>query len=167
MSEMIGKQSKRFYEILDTIKELHDKKRHDYGADEDIFANFRLSEQCGISAWKGSVVRMGDKYARISNYIKKGEFKFKEESIKDTLMDMAIYSLITMILFEEEEFDQSIKDDINRECEAGLLDIPPIIVNQDYPEETVIPERTDDYKVTYTSRATPSYATKMKSQQVE
>ena len=31
---------------------------------------------------------MGDKYARISNYIKKGDFKFKEESIKDTLMDM-------------------------------------------------------------------------------
>jgi len=99
----MNKQSKRFYEILDVIKELHDKKRHDYGANEDIFANFRLSELSGISAWKGSVVRMGDKYARISNFIKKGEFKFKEEGIKDTLMDMAIYSLITMILFEEEE----------------------------------------------------------------
>jgi hypothetical protein len=45
---------------------------------------------------------MGDKYARICNFIKKGEFKFKEENIKDTLMDMAIYSLITMILYEEE-----------------------------------------------------------------
>ena len=99
----MNKQSKRFYEILDVIKELHDKKRPDYGANEDIFANFRLSELSGISAWQGSVVRMGDKYARISNFIKKGEFKFKEEGIKDTLMDMAIYSLITMILFEEEE----------------------------------------------------------------
>ena len=101
--EDMNKQSKRFYEILDVIKNLHDQKRHDYGANEDIFANFRLSELSGISAWQGSVVRMGDKYARISNFIKKGEFKFKEESIKDTLMDMAIYSLITMILFEEEE----------------------------------------------------------------
>ena len=99
----MNKQSKRFYEILDVIKELHDKKRHDYGANEDIFANFRLSELSSISALQGSVVRMGDKYARISNFIKKGEFKFKEEGIKDTLMDMAIYSLITMILFEEEE----------------------------------------------------------------
>ena len=76
-------------------------------------------------------------------------------------MDMAIYSLITMILFEEEEFDQSIRDDINRECDAGLLDTPPII---DYPE---IAERTDDYKVTYTSRAQPSYAAKMKTKQAE
>ena len=99
----MNKQSKRFYEILEQIKELHDKKRHDYGANEDIFANFRLSELSGIPAWQGSVVRMGDKYARMSNFIKKGEFKFKEENIKDTLMDMAIYSLITMILFEESE----------------------------------------------------------------
>ena len=96
----MNKQSKRFYEILEQIKELHDKKRHDYGANEDIFANFRLSELSGIPAWQGSVVRMGDKYARMSNFIKKGEFKFKEENIKDTLMD---YSLITMILFEEAE----------------------------------------------------------------
>ena len=76
--EDMNKQSKRFYEILDVIKNLHDQKRHDYGANEDIFANFRLSELSGIPAWQGSVVRMGDKYARISNFIKKGDFKFKE-----------------------------------------------------------------------------------------
>ena len=98
----MNKQSKRFYEILDVIKELHDKKRHDYAATADIFANFRLSELAGTPAWQGSIIRMGDKYARICNFIKKGEFKFKEENIKDTLMDMAIYSLITMILYEEE-----------------------------------------------------------------
>ena len=34
-------QSKRFYELLNTIKNLHDSKKHDYGAKEDIFANFR------------------------------------------------------------------------------------------------------------------------------
>ncbi len=105
---MASEQSKRFHEILAEIKQLHDKKQHDYGANDDIFANFRLSALSGIPAWQGSVVRMGDKYARISNFIKKGEFKYKEESIKDTLMDMAIYSLITMILFEEEE-QESIK----------------------------------------------------------
>jgi len=52
---------------------------------------------------------MGDKYARISNFIKKGDFQFKEESIKDTLMDMAIYSLITIILYEEEMFNEHVK----------------------------------------------------------
>ena len=107
---MSVEQSERFYEILDVIKKLHDAKRHDYGDDNDIFANFRLSELAGISPWKGSVVRMGDKYARISNFIKKGDFQFKEESIKDTLMDMAIYSLITIILYEEEVFDSHVKN---------------------------------------------------------
>ena len=102
-------QSKRFTEILTTIKKLHDDKRHDYADTDDIFANFRLSNLAGISPWKGSVIRMGDKYARISNFIKKGDFKFKEESIKDTLMDMAIYSLITIVLYEEEMFNSHIK----------------------------------------------------------
>ena len=104
----MNEQSKRFYEILETIKNLHDAKKHDYG-NSDVFANFRLSELAGISPWKGSVVRMGDKYARISNFIKKGDFKFKEESIKDTLMDMAIYSLITIVLYEEEMFNTHVK----------------------------------------------------------
>ena len=46
--EDMNKQSKRFYEIIDVIKNLHDQKRHDYGANEVIFANFRLSELSGI-----------------------------------------------------------------------------------------------------------------------
>ena len=102
-------QSKRFYELLNTIKNLHDAKKHDYGAKEDIFANFRLSALTGISPWKGSVVRMGDKYSRICSFIKNGDFKFKEENIKDTLLDMAIYSLITIVLYEKEMFDSHMK----------------------------------------------------------
>ena len=102
-------QSKRFYELLNTIKNLHDAKKHDYGAKEDIFANFRLSALTGISPWKGSVVRMGDKYSRICSFIKNGAFKFKEENIKDTLLDMAIYSLITIVLYEQEMFDSHMK----------------------------------------------------------
>lgn len=136
MTDQINPQSKRFYEILDDIRELHDKKRHDYGANEDIFANFRLSELSGIKAWQGSVVRMGDKYARMSNFIKKGEFKYKEESIKDTLMDMAIYSLITLILFEEQEADQRILDDAVRDCPNGNDDVLPILSSVEKKPET-------------------------------
>ena len=43
-------------------------------------------------------------------YLNQGDFKFKEESIKDTLMDMAIYSLITIILYEEEMFNEHVKE---------------------------------------------------------
>jgi len=46
----MNKQSKRFYEILDVIKELHDKKRHDYADTADIFANFRSTEPQGVTS---------------------------------------------------------------------------------------------------------------------
>jgi hypothetical protein len=95
------KYTHRFYELLDEIKSLHDKKRHDYAQEADPFANFRLSELGGIDAWKGIAVRLGDKYSRLMSFIQKGELKFKEESIKDTFMDTAIYSLIGLILYEE------------------------------------------------------------------
>ena len=97
------KYTHRFYELLEEIKALHDKKRHDYAQEADPFANFRLSELGGIDAWKGIAVRLGDKYSRLMSFIQKGELKFNDESIKDTLMDNAVYSLIALILYEESQ----------------------------------------------------------------
>tara|TARA_B100001059_G_scaffold68192_1_gene65052 strand:- start:1009 stop:1404 length:396 start_codon:yes stop_codon:yes gene_type:complete len=95
------KYTHRFYDLLEEMKALHDKKRHDYAQEADPFANFRLSELGGIDAWKGIAVRLGDKYSRLMSFIQKGELKFSEENIKDTFMDTAIYSLIGLILYEE------------------------------------------------------------------
>ena len=95
------KYTHRFYDLLEEMKSLHDKKRHDYAQEADPFANFRLSELGGIDAWKGIAVRLGDKYSRLMSFIQKGELKFSEENIKDTFMDTAIYSLIGLILYEE------------------------------------------------------------------
>ena len=97
------KYTHRFYELLEEIKALHDKKRHDYAQEADPFANFRLSELGGIDAWKGIAIRLGDKYSRLMSFIQKGELKFNDESIKDTLMDNAVYSLIALILYEESQ----------------------------------------------------------------
>ena len=95
------KYTHRFYDLLEEMKSLHDKKRHDYAQEADPFANFRLSELGGIDAWKGIAVRLGDKYSRLMSFIQKGELKFDEENIKDTFLDTAIYSLIGLILYEE------------------------------------------------------------------
>ena len=96
-------QSERFYELLDTMKNTHDAKRHDYANPDDVFANFRTCEQAGIPAWKGCCVRIGDKFSRIMGFAKKEKLKVKDESIKDTLIDMANYALIALILYEEEQ----------------------------------------------------------------
>ena len=95
-------QSERFYQLLETMKETHDAKRHDYANDEDVFANFRTCEAAGIPAWKGCCIRIGDKFSRIMGFAKKEKLKVKDESIKDTLIDMANYALIALILYEEQ-----------------------------------------------------------------
>jgi len=97
------KYTHRFYDLLQEMRTLHDKKRHDYAQEADPFANFRLSELGGIDAWKGIAVRLGDKYSRLMSFIQKGELKYNDESIKDTLMDNAVYSLIALILYEESQ----------------------------------------------------------------
>ena len=96
-------QSEKFYKLLDDMKKTHDAKRHDYASVEDVFANFRTCEMAGIPAWKGCCVRIGDKFSRIMGFAKKEKLEVKDESIKDTLIDMANYALIALILYEEKE----------------------------------------------------------------
>ena len=95
------KQSELFYELLNKMRQVHDAKRHDYADVEDVFKNFRTSELAGIPAWKGVAIRIGDKFSRLMSFVKQNELKVKDESIRDTLIDMANYALICAILYDE------------------------------------------------------------------
>jgi len=90
----------RFGEIIEDMKKIHDAKRHDYASDEDRFSNLAISEKMGIPAWKGCLVRISDKYSRLDEFTKKEELMVKDESITDTLNDMANYAIICRILYE-------------------------------------------------------------------
>ena len=80
-----------------TASEIVMAKNADYSKTADAFANFRLVEQLGIAELPaGILVRMCDKMSRISNLIKQ-EGKVKNESITDTLIDLANYSLILAV----------------------------------------------------------------------
>jgi len=92
-----------FYKLLDKMKEIHSNKNHDYSGEDESFRNFKMSETMGIPAWKGCLVRMGDKYSRLCSFARKEEYKVKEENIEDTLMDLAIYSVICIILYREKK----------------------------------------------------------------
>ncbi len=89
-----------FEEILANMLDTHQRKDHDY-AGEVPYSNLRECEKMGIPAWQGVVIRMGDKWSRIQNFVKQGELRVKDETILDTLMDMAVYSVIAMILYKE------------------------------------------------------------------
>lgn len=48
-------------------------------------------------------IRLGDKLNRISSLIKRGELKENDESLEDTLLDMAGYSILALKYLKEHE----------------------------------------------------------------
>ena len=65
-----------------------------YATQDDPFKNFRQAEVLlGIPVEVSMLIRMSDKFTRISNLIRKGpeQAAVKEESIKDTALDLINY----------------------------------------------------------------------------
>ena len=96
---MSHKNTERFHAILKELGELHDKKQKDYGSDKEPFANLKAAEEFGIPAWLGAVIRLNDKVARIKSLVTKGSLS--NESLEDSLKDIAVYGAIALVLFEE------------------------------------------------------------------
>lgn len=86
------KYSEKFFnECMDISR----KKNADYTGDsENPFSNFTASETLGISTEQGFLVRMMDKMKRISSFAENGTLEVKDESVLDTLQDLANYSCL-------------------------------------------------------------------------
>jgi hypothetical protein len=98
-ASFISKGDPRFHAALARLGELHDRKQSDYGRDMDPFANVRASEEWGTDAWIGSMMRATDKIRRLQTFARRGWLA--NESVLDAFDDLAVYSLIGRILFEE------------------------------------------------------------------
>lgn len=82
--------------------EISRRKNSDYANDQDPLQNFRVCEALGIPAEIGLIVRMSDKLMRVTNLVKPGrETMVKDESVLDTLSDLANYAMILRILLEQ------------------------------------------------------------------
>jgi len=97
-----------FYKLLDKIADLHSRKNHDYAGADDPLKNLRAPTRIGISPFTGVLVRLQDKWSRIEQFANSGELFVKDESVKDTLMDNAVYSLLAIILYDEEHAKQDL-----------------------------------------------------------
>jgi hypothetical protein len=91
-----------FIALLDEIRALHESKNHDYATDADPLSNLRRSEAFGIPAWKGVLVRLTDKWSRVEQ-LASGKTP-KHESLRDSLLDNAVYSLLCIVLLEEQAY---------------------------------------------------------------
>jgi len=96
-----GSGSSAFLDVLDRIRQLHRSKSADYGSDVDPLANIRSgAEFVGIEAWRGCMVRICDKMQRLKTFCHTG--RLVHEGVEDTLMDLASYAVIALVLFNEE-----------------------------------------------------------------
>jgi len=97
----------RFEEILTELKQLHDAKNSDYAQKKRPLSNLQMCEEFGLPAWMGVLIRLGDKFSRLQQLARKtlqGEdISVKQETIADTFDDMAVYSVLGRILYEERE----------------------------------------------------------------
>lgn len=89
-----------FMELLEELRQLHLSKSQDYGSELDPLANIRQgAEFVGIEAWRGCMVRVADKVQRLKTYCRTG--RLVHEGVRDTLLDLAAYSLLAIVLFDE------------------------------------------------------------------
>lgn len=93
--------SERFHQLLKELGDLHDRKQADYGRPEDPFANVTGSFEWGIRPWIGAMVRANDKIKRLQLYAQTG--KLENEGVEDSLRDLAVYSVIALVLWEQGE----------------------------------------------------------------
>lgn len=72
------------------------KKNQDYtGNTADPFANFKIVEHIGITSTEiGFLTRMSDKLARVSSIVQTGQVAVLDESVQDTLLDLANYAAL-------------------------------------------------------------------------
>lgn len=81
--------------------EITRNKNADYtGGSDDPFNNFRhignlvqgVPSVCEI----GFLTRMSDKFARVGSFVAKGQLQVKNESVEDSLLDLANYCILMM-----------------------------------------------------------------------
>ena len=89
----------RFHAILQQMGELHDKKQADYGVEGDPFANVRASKEWGVEPWLGALIRLNDKVTRLKTFVRTR--KLANEGVEDSLLDIAVYAIISLILLRE------------------------------------------------------------------
>jgi hypothetical protein len=71
------------------------EKNSDYtGVNASPFANFELVSHYGGSVEWGFFTRLSDKFSRIASFISNVQLQVKDESVEDTIIDMANYLLL-------------------------------------------------------------------------
>ena len=87
----------RFQKITEKMVDIFHRKNHDYGNSFEL----SLNEE-GLAA---SRIRMGDKWNRFKKLSKGVGPEVLDESLRDTLIDLANYSIMTVMWLDKQKCD--------------------------------------------------------------
>jgi len=95
----------QFYKILDELAELHSAKNYQYATDKDPLSNFKSAGKMVEKLFKPGInvplavalVYMSKQYDGVLNIVGEGKID-TVESVRDKLMDIAVYSILCIIL---------------------------------------------------------------------
>ena len=83
--------------ICTQLNDIYIRKNHDYGD------SFHLSfKEEGMAMPR---IRLGDKFNRFKTLTRKNEMLVDDESVRDTLLDLANYAIMTVIEMERMHYD--------------------------------------------------------------
>lgn len=91
---MIYEHNDDFDVITEQMHDIYIKKNHDYGNSFD-----KSMDEFGMTS---AVIRMNDKLERLKTLSKK-ESMVKDESVQDTLLDLANYAIMTVMYLKKHE----------------------------------------------------------------
>lgn len=101
---------RKFYEIMFDLMDLHNKKNHDFASDEDPLSNFdrvgHLTDMYDVWGWdvsssvKVAVIYKLKQFDAFMNLLQQNK-KALVEGVPERLKDVAVYSVLEMILYEE------------------------------------------------------------------
>jgi len=88
----------RHKELCKQLNRIYEAKNQDYG---DAFS--MAYKQFGITS---ALIRISDKYNRLMNLASGKKAQVKDESIRDTLMDLSNYCLLTILELDREAYNK-------------------------------------------------------------
>ena len=93
-SSLNNPKVERHRKLCEGLNDLYAKKNHDYG---DSFHQTYLEEGMAMPR-----IRLSDKLNRFKSLTRQNTRQVEDESIRDTLIDLANYALMTILEMEEE-----------------------------------------------------------------
>ena len=94
--------------LFTQMEELIRQKNSDYSHGDDPFANFRKSEDIGITPLAGLVLRIQDKMQRVNAYLlTDGDLQVPNEGVEDAFRDLIGYSCLALGMLSLDKKDDN------------------------------------------------------------